>query len=109
MINLLPPDDSQRASLHNEVHARPSARIRLPAFILLVGVFNEGISREQECEHLRQLQPELSLQDMQGNFVRLRMNDYTLKWERHTEFTRYSLVQSLPENAGLGSQEPELL
>jgi uncharacterized membrane-anchored protein len=37
------------------------------------------------------------------------MNDYTLKWERHTEFTRYSLVQSLPENAGLGSQEPELL
>lgn len=109
MMNLLPPDDFQRASLHNEVHARPSARIRLPAFILLVGVFNEGISREQECEHLRQLQPELSLQDMQGNFVRLRMNDYTLKWERHTEFTRYSLVQSLPENAGLGSQEPELL
>ena len=109
MMNLLPPDDSQRASLHNEVHARPSARIRLPAFILLVGVFNEGISREQECEHLRQLQPELSLQDMQGNFVRLRMNDYTLKWERHTEFTRYSLVQSLPENAGLGSKEPELL
>jgi uncharacterized membrane-anchored protein len=109
MMNLLPPDDSQRASLHNEVHARPSARIRLPAFILLVGVFNEGISREQECEHLCQLQPELSLQDMQGNFVRLRMNDYTLKWERHTEFTRYSLVQSLPENAGLGSQEPELL
>lgn len=108
-MNLLPPDDSQRASLHNEVHARPSARIRLPAFILLVGVFNEGISRDQECEHLRQLQPELSLQDMQGNFVRLRMNDYTLKWERHTEFTRYSLVQSLPENAGLGSQEPELL
>ena len=46
---------------------------------------------------------------MQGNFVRLRMNGYTLKWERHTEFTRYSLVQSLPENAALGSQEPELL
>ena len=108
-MNLLPPDDSQRASLHNEVHARPSARIRLPAFILLVGVFNEGVTREQECEHLRHLQPELSLQDMQGNFVRLRMSDYTLKWERHTEFTRYSLVQSLPENAGLGSQEPELL
>lgn len=105
----LPPDDSQRTLLHNEVHARPSARIRLPAFILLVGVFNEGISREQECAHLQQLQPELSLQDMQGNFVRLRMKDYTLKWERHTEFTRYSLVQALPDVAGLGSEEPELL
>jgi uncharacterized membrane-anchored protein len=108
-MNQLPPDDSERALLHNEVHARPSARIRIPAFILLVGVFNDGISREQECEHLRQLQPDLSLQDMQGNFVRLRMNGYTLKWERHTEFTRYSLVQSLPENAALGFQEPELL
>lgn len=109
LMTVLPPDDPQRPSLHNEVHARPSARIRLPAFILLVGVFNEGVSREQECEHLQQLQPSLSLQEMQGNFVRLRMNDYTLKWERHTEFTRYSLVQSLPIDAGLGSQEPELL
>jgi uncharacterized membrane-anchored protein len=108
-MNALPDDDPQRSLLHNEVHARPSARIRLPAFILLVGVFNEGISREQECEHLRQLQPGLSLQEMQGNFVRIRKSDYTLKWERHTEFTRYSLVQSLPESAGLGSEDPELL
>lgn len=108
-MNLLPLDDPQRRSLHNEVHARPSARIRLPAFILLVGVFNEGISREQEYEHLCRLQPDLSLDDMQGNFVRLRLQDYTLKWERHTEFTRYSLVQSLPEQVGLGSREPELL
>lgn len=108
-MNLLPVDDPLRASLHNEVHARPSARIRLPAFILLVGVFNEGISREQEHAHLSQLQPDLSLQDMQGNFVRLRMPDYTLKWERHTEFTRYSLVQSLPTHAGLDAREPELL
>lgn len=108
-MNLLPPNDPQRASMHNEVHARPSARIRLPAFIVLVGVFNDGISREQEWEHLRRLQPDLSLADMQGNFVRLRLPGYTLKWERHTEFTRYSLVQALPADAGLGSQEPELL
>ena len=52
VMNQLPPDDSERALLHNEVHARPSARIRIPAVILLVGVFNDGISREQECEHL---------------------------------------------------------
>jgi uncharacterized membrane-anchored protein len=108
-MSFLPVDDPDRAALHNEVHARPSASIRLPAFIVLVGVFNEGISREQECEHLQKLQPNLSLQDMQGNFVRLRMADYTLKWERHTEFTRYSLVQPLPLEAGLDSQDPELM
>ncbi len=108
-MSFLPVDDPDRAALHNEVHARPSASIRLPAFIVLVGVFNEGISREQECEHLQKLQPSLSLQEMQGNFVRLRMDEYTLKWERHTEFTRYSLVQPLPLEAGLDSQDPELM
>ena len=108
-MNLLPHDDALRTQLHNEVHARPSARIRLPAFIMLVGVFNEGVTREQECEHLQKLQPDLTLQEVQGNFVRMRLNDYTVKWERHTEFTRYSLVQPLPEGAGLGSQDPELL
>jgi uncharacterized membrane-anchored protein len=51
----------------------------------------------------------LTLQEVQGNYVRLRLGTYTLKWERHTEFTRYSLVQALPEDAGLDSQDPELL
>jgi uncharacterized membrane-anchored protein len=108
-MNTLPVDDPLRVALHNEVHARPSARIRLPAFIVLVGVFNNGVSREQEWEHLQRLQPNLKLEDMQGNFVRLRLGAYTLKWERHTEFTRYSLVQPLPQDAGLDAQDPELL
>ena len=45
-MNTLPVDDPLRIELHNEVHARPSARIRLPALIVLVGVFNSGFSRE---------------------------------------------------------------
>ena len=108
-MNNLPVDDPLRIELHNEVHARPSARIRLPAFIVLVGVFNNGISREQEWEHLKRLQPDLLLEEMQGNFVRLRLGNYTLKWERHTEFTRYSMVQALPQGVDLTSQDPQLL
>lgn len=108
-MNNLPADDPLRIELHNEVHARPSARIRLPAFIVLVGVFNNGISREQEWAHLKRLQPDLLLEQMQGNFVRLRLGTYTLKWERHTEFTRYSLVQALPQDVNLASQDPQLL
>lgn len=110
-LRLLPPDDTQRVLLHNEVHARPSARIRLPALIVFVAVLNEGISREQECEHLRKLpgQADLPLESLQANFLRLRFEQHTLKWERHTEFTRYSLVQALPEGAGLGAAQPDLL
>lgn len=108
---LLPADDGQRAMLHNEVHARPSARIRLPALVIYVAVLNEGISREQECEHLRRLpgQQDLMPERLQGNFLRLRFEGYTVKWERHTEFTRYSIVQPLPKRAWLDASDPELL
>ena len=92
-MTLLPTSAPERTALHNEVHARPSARIELPALTVLVAVFNEGISREQEYEHLRQLVPSLKPQDVQGNFARFDLGNYSLKWERHTEFTRYSFVQ----------------
>jgi uncharacterized membrane-anchored protein len=95
----LPPDDTQRQALHDEVHARPPARIRLPALVVYVAVLNEGVTREQEWEHLRRLpgQSELKPEQTAGHFLRLRFSTHTLKWERHTEFTRYSIVQALPK------------
>ena len=107
---LLPEDDEQRDLLHNEVHARPPARIRLPALVVYVAVLNAGISRERECEHLRRLpgQQGLTPEQLQGNFLRLRFEGYTVKWERHTEFTRYSIVQPLPAQAALGASDPNL-
>ncbi|MFM6986640.1 MAG: DUF3422 family protein [Hydrogenophaga sp.] len=109
--HLLPPSDPLRELLHNEVHARPPARIRLPALVTYVALFNEGVSREQECEHLRLLpaQEALSVDHLKAGFLRLRLPAYTLKWERHTEFTRYSIVQPLPDGVGLGSRNPDLL
>lgn len=105
----LPDDDPLREALHNEVHARPPARIRLPALVVYVAVLNEGVTREAECQHLRRLpgQGALQLQDLQANFLRLRLAGHTLKWERHSEFTRYSIVQPLPERALPGAAEPE--
>ncbi len=110
-IGALPPDDPLREELHNEVHARPSARVRLPALVVYVAVLNTGVSRDDEWAHLRRLpgQEALSPGDLQGNFLRLRLGEFSVKWERHSEFTRYSIVQSLPPAAGPGASEPELL
>jgi len=110
-VGYLPPDDPQRAVLHNEVHARPPARVQLPALVVQVAVLNAGISRDMECAHLRRLagHAELPLERLQANFLRLPCGDHTVKWERHTEFTRYSIVQGLPERALLGAKQPELL
>jgi uncharacterized membrane-anchored protein len=107
----LPPDDPLRATLHNEVHARPPARVRLPALIVQVAVLNAGVTREHECEHLRRLpgHEQLALERLNGNFLRLSCGHFTVKWERHTEFTRYSIVQVLPDEALLGAVDPELL
>lgn len=107
----LPQDDPQRTELHDEVHARPPARIRLPALVVYVAVLNEGVSREQECAHLARLPGHEGLAPaaLQANFLRLRLGGSTLKWERHSEFTRYSLVQALPPAAMLPATDPELL
>ena len=110
-VSLLPPDDPHRSVLHNEVHARPPARIRMPALVVYVAVLNDNISREQECLHLRRLpgHDALAVEQLAGNFLRLRLDGYTVKWERHTEFTRYSIVQPLPDYAWLGAANPDLL
>lgn len=106
----LPPDDALRQELHNEVHARPSARIRLPALIVYVAVLNKGISREAEYQHLCALpgQQQSMPTQINGNFLRLRCGAYTVKWERHTEFTRYTIIQPLPSKALWGKDWPEL-
>jgi len=92
-----PPDDAQRHQLHDEVHARPPAQLQLPALVTFVAVLNTDVSRAQEGAHLRQLpgQADLPEDSLAGNFLRITLPGYTVKWERHTEFTRYSIVQPL--------------
>ncbi len=104
--SLLPPDDALRLALHNEVHARPPARIRLPAVIVHIAVLNDGVSRRDEHAHLRQLpgQHDLALEALNANFLRLRCGEFSLKWERHAEFTRYAVVQPLPADAVASAQ-----
>jgi uncharacterized membrane-anchored protein len=108
---LLPADDAQRRVLHDEVHARPSSTITLPALVVSVALLNEDTQRDQELEHLRRLpgQSGLSAADLQGNYCVLVLPQGKLSWERHTEFTRYVWCQALPAQAGLGAVDPDLL
>ena len=106
----LPPSDSQRLALHNEIHSRPSATFKLPALVIYVAVLNAKVSIADECQHLRLLtgHTHLSVEQMKGNFLQLQYDHFKVIWERHTEFTRYTIIQSLPENAHWGSQLPDL-
>jgi len=107
----LPPDSAARATLHDEVHARPVARIRIPALVTHIAVLNRGIPVEREHEHLR------ALVEAQGarmamhepGFVRVRLETFTVKWERHGEFSRYSITQPLDQAAIWGADDPDLV
>ncbi len=109
--HLLPLEDKQRRELHNELHARPMARIRPPALVVHVAVLNEGITRQQELEHLRMLvgQGEIHLDQLASTFLHLALPGGSLRWERHTEFTSYTLIQPLPPAVLENSAEPDLL
>lgn len=110
MTRYLPADDEQRIALHDEIHTRPSATFKLPALIFYVAVLNRDVTQESEWTHLKQLPTHegLQLDAMKGNFLQLQCPDYRVIWERHTEFTRYSIFQTLPTHAHWGSQLPEL-
>jgi uncharacterized membrane-anchored protein len=110
MTRYLPADDVQRMVLHDEIHTRPSATFKLPALISYVAVLNKDVDKASELAHLRLLpsNEDLQLESMKGNFLQLQCPDYKVIWERHTEFTRYTIFQPLPAHAHWGSQLPEL-
>lgn len=106
----LPENDGQRLVLHNEIHTRPSATFKLPALIVYVAVLNSDLAVEDELRHLKALpeHADLKIEQLRGNFLQLQCNNFKLIWERHTEFTRYTIVQALPEHAQWGCKLPEL-
>lgn len=108
---LLPGDAAERHAAHAELHARPAARVRLPALVIHVAVRPCEQGLQAELEHLRRLpgQEDLQHDDLSHSFLRVRLAvpgvTGCLKWERHSEFTRYSLTLPLDTVA---ADEPEL-
>jgi uncharacterized membrane-anchored protein len=94
----LPEDDALRAALHNEVLLRPPPRMGLPVQMLCVVVRNADVALAAECAHLAKLpgQKDLSASMLQTQHLRVQVGPCTLRWERHTEFTRYTLIRALP-------------
>lgn len=106
----LPSDDALRFVLHNEIHTRPSASVGLPALIFYVAVINREVTLQDELKHLQQLpgQSAFSIEKLKTNFCQIQFEAHTLIWERHTEFTRYTIIQNLPGEVIWGQAFPDL-
>lgn len=108
---LLPADAPTRQLLHDQVHARPVARIRIPALVTHLAVLNADVPPERESAHLCELVESCHevFDRSDPGFVQVALTDFTLRWERHGEFSLYSVTQPLDQGTLLAHGEPDLL
>lgn len=91
----LPNDHDLRRSLNDEVHARPPEPLEAPCRILYVAITVDPSQRAADWSNLarycteRNVAPPLETSNhFAGDF-----GGYRLKWERHTEFSRYTIIE----------------
>lgn len=99
----LPPDHPQRRILSDEVHARPPEAQQAPARASHVAVLVDAAERAAEREHLaglcRTLGIEVPALEASHVVLPLPQPGARLKWERHGEFSGYTVYA---DGAGSG-------
>jgi uncharacterized membrane-anchored protein len=88
----LPRDHALRAELNDEVHARPSDPLRAPLSISYLALLSPPSARDAEWKNVRGLAARfgVELPEVPLNHHSAALGPFTLRWERHTEFTRYT-------------------
>jgi len=89
----LPSDHPLRVELNDEAHARPPEALAAPLRLTFLALYSDPTQREQEWEHV------CALARRYGHTPPVRASHYSadlgpfrVKWERHTEFTRYKFI-----------------
>lgn len=91
----------QRASLHNEVHARPPQALSAPLAISHVVMVCDAKQREASRAHVATLLRDLHLPlpDAQSSHFRLDVGAFHIRWELHTEFVSWTFMRPLSDRA----------
>jgi uncharacterized membrane-anchored protein len=90
-LQRLPADHPLRGALHNEIHARPLENIPAPALVTQVVMLHEGASAASERDHLSVIGPAHD----GGLFSRFDVGASRIRWERHSEFSRYTFIEPI--------------
>ncbi len=98
---MFPPDHALRIPLADEVHARPPEPMQVPARASYVAVLLDADERARELAHITRL---CRLHDVfppaaGATHFRAQLGALRLKWERHGEFSGYTVIV-----AGLGAR-----
>ncbi|MDP3824205.1 MAG: DUF3422 domain-containing protein [Burkholderiales bacterium] len=92
-MNLLPPDHAERYRLADEVHARPPEAVETPSRATHVAVLVAPEQRSAEQAHLGVLCAHFGVPPPQPQATQFSadLGSVRLKWERHGEFSGYTL------------------
>lgn len=100
-----PHDDPQRRALHDEIHARPPARLSTPERIahLALRIPPEERAAEEAALAALASQHGLPAPSFDKGYLWLDCGAFRLKWERHTEFSAmtvyWAVAPDTPWNA----------
>jgi uncharacterized membrane-anchored protein len=91
---MIPADHPLRAELNDEVHARTSDPLRAPVRISYLALLTDPAMRAAEWKNVKELAAgrNVAIADAAPNHLTIDFGSFSLRWERHSEFTRYLFV-----------------
>jgi uncharacterized membrane-anchored protein len=90
----LPPAYELRGVLNNEVHARPPEPLTAPARLSYLALLCDRAQREESARMVAQFARDHDAKPPPegGSHLRVDVGAFRLRWERHSEFVRYSFI-----------------
>jgi uncharacterized membrane-anchored protein len=93
----LPPDHPLRIELNDEAHARPSEALQAPLRLTFLAIYSDPTQRNREWQHVCTLARRFGHEPPpRASHYSADFGPFRLKWERHSEFTRYKFIVGGP-------------
>jgi len=110
-VSLLPQDHPERFSLAEEVHARPPEALPTPSRASYLALLVDADERERESAHLARLCERHAVPgpSRDATHFSARLGGLRVKWERHGEFSSWTLVAPGAERAAFAEPAAALL
>ncbi|MEZ5632460.1 MAG: DUF3422 domain-containing protein [Burkholderiaceae bacterium] len=93
----MPAAHPLRATLHQEVHARPPESLEAPLAISHIVMWVDAAARAQSRAHLQSLLEATGRKLPEGttSFLRIDLGEFRLRWEQHTEFVAWTFMRPM--------------
>ena len=91
---ILPANHPLRQKLNDEVHARPPEELHAPCSISYLALFTDEAACQESGAKIRELADRFNAPPpVEGaNHYSADLGPFRVKWERHSEFTRYEFI-----------------